>query len=486
MLHFKEDNFIILEFEQYKTYALRGTSDLNKLPTVQIRSVAYKQSSNSNPSFNQGKISKKNSPGHISNTPSDTNDEGASETKIIFTTTSSPKNNQNEEVIEGESTLDAEGKAKVDGTELFQDNLLEGEPSKDETSCSNTEYFFGIPTTSSGLDSTKSVINIFKDGLVYDWELFSKFCRYILKKELRMLIKQNQSPVVLCIPTNWTKFEREMLVKLFFEDFNVPAMIVLDRPLASIYGNGATHGLTIDISYDVTTIIPIFDSQIQHNAIRTAKVGGSDIAKCLLELIKSQNKSLCDEISLVGNVYDFCLLAVESGHCEFKLDERLFEKDSSNNKSNPTVVEFNDKKFELGDERFKCCEMSFGQSGSDLDSGSGSNKSPVLMEAIKNSLMSIDPQKRLSLLSNFPVVMEVLLSRYILSQSEHFSEFQSRECKVCKIPEYFHGWQKSHHMATSLGSSIIGKISLNDPKFRITKLDYNELGPSVVHTKTYS
>ncbi|PVV04677.1 hypothetical protein BB560_000815 [Smittium megazygosporum] len=92
MLHFKEDNFIILEFEQYKTYALRGTSDLNKLPTVQIRSVAYKQSSNSNPSFNQGKISKKNSPGHISNTPSDANDEGASETKIIFTTTSSPKN----------------------------------------------------------------------------------------------------------------------------------------------------------------------------------------------------------------------------------------------------------------------------------------------------------------------------------------------------------------------------------------------------------
>jgi hypothetical protein len=101
------------------------------------------------------------------------------------------------------------------------------------------------------------------------------------------------------------------------------------------------------------------------------------------------------------------------------------------------------------------------------------------------------------------------LSTY-LTYSDNTGEYQVKEAKFLKIPEYFTNLKDRHDLAGFLGASITAKVELffvlvfdlqlilftyllfaffklsfPDPKGFINKVDYNDHGPSVVHTKSY-
>ncbi|PVU97952.1 hypothetical protein BB561_000188 [Smittium simulii] len=263
-------------------------------------------------------------------------------------------------------------------------------------------------------------------------------------------------------------------------------MIILERPIASIYGNGANTGLSIDISYETTNIVPIIDSQVQNNFGRTINIGGAQIAKYLSSLIKERDIELYNDIQKVGNINDFSTYAVESGACGFNIIENETLSNPNNIKKDTYEIEFKGVKFNLGDERFMCCKLFFDEELT------GSTNSFRFLDAIAASVACNEPEKRpnlwesIHLVGKFSNLIKNYLKNHVLGKSEHFSEFQSRDCKVMKIPEYFYGWQNSHNMATFLGAIIIAKIALNDPKYHITKIDYNELGPSAFSTKSFT
>ncbi|KAJ2743762.1 hypothetical protein H4S06_005529, partial [Coemansia sp. BCRC 34490] len=88
--------------------------------------------------------------------------------------------------------------------------------------------------------------------------------------------------------------------------------------------------------------------------------------------------------------------------------------------------------------------------------------------------------------SRFGSLKEYLKSELeatVLPASNMFAVSQTREIKILSVPDYFVGWRNHDHWAGFLGACIMAKIIMNDAKHNITRAEYNENGPSIVHTK---
>jgi actin-related protein len=60
----------------------------------------------------------------------------------------------------------------------------------------------------------------------------------------------NNSPVIMGIPEDWSKRERERITQILFEQLNAPAIMMVDQALLAAYGVGTTTGIVVDIGYE--------------------------------------------------------------------------------------------------------------------------------------------------------------------------------------------------------------------------------------------
>ncbi|PVU96162.1 hypothetical protein BB559_002472 [Furculomyces boomerangus] len=546
---FREDGFAVIEFDSYETLAIIGTSEINHQPNIKVKSVAgilnhsTEQSNDKiteeaqtvptkeieslpgqcdqNLKINQNeatKIDESNKNSNITDNPEgadqviskDQNSDRVDSDKKMVELNSenldsmdvdkeysenipnSPKNSSTE--VEKKDSVNNQDSGKDTGNEIPKSQLENSENMKAPEECSGDEIVFGKDLEKCEKSLIQELVPIFEKDLVKDWDIFTQFCKFIFKKELQIPISKNQSPTLICVPYTWTKYEKELLAKMFFEELNVPAIVILERPLAGLFGVGSTTGVVIEISLNYTSVVPIIDSQIQINCAHQVEMGGRDIANALADLIKTKNPELYNSITEKGNIDEFCLLAVESGACGFELFNFEDEEHNEDAKSedNKAVVEYNGTKFTLGRERFKCTSDFYNPKFTENKS------SGRLADALSTAIIGCEPDKRVPLwesihvfgkfsnLENIIPRMEFEFNTFVLNQSDHFSEFQTRESKLVRIPDYLYGWRNSNHMASFLGSMIIAKIALNDPKYHITKVDYNEMGPASVHAKQFA
>ncbi|KAG0250030.1 general RNA polymerase II transcription factor [Mortierella polycephala] len=301
-----------------------------------------------------------------------------------------------------------------------------------------------------------------------------------IQDELGIKRSRNASPVLMVVPTAWTKEEHEQITQIFFENFNVPGLYLAEEPLMTLYGCAAVTGLVIDIGHNSTEITPILDTQIQRNAIQTIPLAGADFDAYFLGLLKADAQLVRE----YGEPLDleFARHLKESNICQ------VLTKDEKESK-NRVQAEYNGKKFTVGSARYKATEPLFNP---DLVGKRVLN----IIETIHAAQFGCKAEKRQSLWESIIVTggscqikgLQARIQSEIeesLAVSENFGEFQVREVKFLKIPDYFPALKDSIVHAGFLGSEIVAKLIFPDPRNYINKVDYNESGPSVVHTKTF-
>ena len=70
-------------------------------------------------------------------------------------------------------------------------------------------------------------------------------------RELKIKKSRNHSPVLLIVPSSWSRADRESVVQIFFEKFNVPGLYLADQALMSLYGFGQhLSGIVLNVSDD--------------------------------------------------------------------------------------------------------------------------------------------------------------------------------------------------------------------------------------------
>ncbi|CAG8551777.1 4957_t:CDS:2 [Funneliformis mosseae] len=321
-----------------------------------------------------------------------------------------------------------------------------------------------------------------KRGNIENWDELEALWRHILLKEFNIKRSRNECPVIVTVPSTWNKVQYERIALIFFETFNSPGLYIANQALMSLYGCGSISGLVVDIGYGKTEITPILECSIQHHAIQIVPIGGQDFDEYFHSLLLLDTQFL-EEYGETPDK-DFAR-ALKESICEVLLDTNNLE-----DKPVRMELEYHGKKFTVGPERFHVAEPIFDTLLI--------NRQGVLSltEAIYLAIYSCEPDKRNTLWENIVLtggssLMKGLKERIkndlapYFTFSDNTGEYQVKEAKFLKVPDYFTNLKDRQDLAGFLGASITAKLSFPDPKSFINKVDYNEHGPSVIHTKSY-
>ncbi|KAJ2702951.1 hypothetical protein FB645_004075 [Coemansia sp. IMI 203386] len=440
----KEENFVVIELGGHTTKAVRDTTEINKLPTVQVRTRAG-----------------------ILKTDNEKNDEA--ENKQQDGQTEEPKENAQDDDAQEEETV----KKPDDGA---------AEPETQEPS-----YVFGSALEAADASTVDSIVDMIVDGYVRDWDALSAFLRYILK-ELQIRISENICPILFSIPPMWSKTDHECLVQIAFEHLNTPCVVVTEQPLMAVFGNGSVNGLVVDIGHSSTTVTAVIDSCVMSSSIMQSPVAGLAVTNRLHELLAS-DRSVTEQLGDSADVSaDFVCALKESGLCSFGLAPVAADEGEQGKDGSFETFEFDGKKCNLPKKLLRQApEILIRPPAASASIGS----------LMKQAVLSCEVEKRVFLWESIHVVggsskfagikdaLQVELETTILPTSNIFANSQSREIKFGSIPDYFIGWRNCDHWAAFLGACIMAKVTMNDARHNVTRAEYNENGPSVIHTKAY-
>ncbi|KAJ7173783.1 actin-related protein [Mycena filopes] len=136
----------------------------------------------------------------------------------------------------------------------------------------------------------------FADGDVRDWTQAEAIWKHVLFSQLQRRRVQNESPVLLALPSGLSRDTHERIGQIFFERFNVAGLATLERPVGQLYAANSLSGVVVDIGHDKTDITPIYDGFIVHPARTSTSVGTRDCLNYLANLLRS-NQSVMSAIS---------------------------------------------------------------------------------------------------------------------------------------------------------------------------------------------
>ena len=172
----------------------------------------------------------------------------------------------------------------------------------------------------------RGVLNLkypISNGIVNDWEDMEKVWHHTFYNELRVTPSEVQGVLVTEAPRN-PKANREKMLTVMFETFEVANMYVAIQAVMSLYANGRSTGLVVDSGDGVTHTVPVFEGFSIPHAIEKMEIAGrviTDYAQKLLlesghsftstaelEIVKDIKEKLC----FVAQSYDEERTAAES------------------------------------------------------------------------------------------------------------------------------------------------------------------------------
>ncbi|KAI7876575.1 actin-like ATPase domain-containing protein [Lichtheimia hyalospora FSU 10163] len=361
---------------------------------------------------------------------------------------------------------------------------------------------------------------------IVSWEGLEACWHTILFKELGIKKSRNEHAVLLTVPVEWSKFELERITQMFFERFNVPGIYMAPQPLLALYGCGAVSGIVVDVGYSSTTVNVVVDSIVQLEASTTIPIGGKHFDAYLLELFKKdealvqqfkdkdltldlefarfvkEQRGVCHvlagheqstsqpTVGLPGVIETVASAATEDVIEDDVPMAQKEEEESVKNIPENVQVEYKGHKFTIGSYRHRVFDPLFdvslvGESGLDI------------IEAMRVSASHCEPPEIRpkvwesvalcgggSLMQGLQMRLKAEVNR-VMPSSENIGDAQPKQVGFLRIPEYFTilKERQHQHLCTWLGGEIVAKLVFIDAKNYISKVDYNEHGPSVVHTK---
>ncbi|ESR66073.1 hypothetical protein CICLE_v10008652mg [Citrus x clementina] len=302
-------------------------------------------------------------------------------------------------------------------------------------------------------------------GMVRDWEAMERLWEQIFDKELRVTIEEH--PVLLTEPPLNPKINREKMVEIMFEGFEVPATYVAIQAVLSLYASGRTTGIVMDSGEGVTHVVPIYEGYALPHAIQRLELAGKDLTDYLTT-------------NLTKDGYIFTTSAEREIVRDIK--ERLsyvamdFQKELAMSKESSQL----DKQYELPDgqvitigaAQFKGPEVLFDPSRMGLETG---GVHEILVRAIMRSDMDVRREMYGNVVLSGGTSLIPGLPDRLAKELCNLASPGVR-VRVVAPPQRLHSvW---------IGGSILASLSTFQQMW-ITKEDYMESGPSVVHMKCF-
>jgi len=298
-------------------------------------------------------------------------------------------------------------------------------------------------------------------GVVSNWDNMEKIWDSMFKQYLR--VDSNEQGVLITEPPFNPKSNREKIANVMFEQFSIPDLQVVNPCQLVLYASGRTTGAVIDIGESVTSIIAFYEGIQIIDSIKRNDLAGRDINLYLQKLLY-QNGYSFTSFNEIENLRD-----IKHRHCYCASIK------GQRHKKHPEISESytlpDGEIIEITEEMLECPEVLFDPSILGYDSIKGVDK--LLVESI--AACDIDIKKDVSksiILSG----ATTLLRNFKVRLGDEVHESIS-DAHIIAPPE--------RNKSVWIGGSILSSLSCyNDLK--ITKSQYEELGPTVVHRYGYS
>ncbi|CAG2233247.1 ACTB_G1 [Mytilus edulis] len=303
-------------------------------------------------------------------------------------------------------------------------------------------------------------------GIITNWDDMEKLWYHTFYNELRVVPEQH--PVILTEAPMNPKANREKMTEFFVESLNVPAFYVAIPAVLSLYASGRTTGIVFDSGDGVSHAVPIYEGYAIPNTIKRSELAGRDLTAYLQRILPEKTHYDFASPYMEGIASD-----IKEKMCYVCLD---FEQEMDTSVKSSSL----EKSYELpdgdvltiGKERFRCAEALFQPSFLGMEQSG-------IHEMIHNSIMMSDIDIRKDLYSNIMLsggsTMFPGIADRLKKEMEALSP-SAMKTKIIAPPERkYSAW---------IGGSILGSLS-TFWQMCISKQEYDESGPSIVHRKCF-
>eukprot|EP00455_Lapot_gusevi_P053977 TRINITY_DN8537_c0_g3_i1.p1 TRINITY_DN8537_c0_g3~~TRINITY_DN8537_c0_g3_i1.p1 ORF type:complete len:374 (+),score=61.23 TRINITY_DN8537_c0_g3_i1:58-1179(+) len=296
-------------------------------------------------------------------------------------------------------------------------------------------------------------------GVVTNWEDMEHICSHMFENEL--CVSSGDHCILLTESPLQTSIHRERCLQLFFESFHSPGVYLAPQPSLVLRALDRTTGVVFDSGHTVSHAVAVEDGLLVAASVLHSDLGGADVTDYLMKRLSESGYALSGngEREFFRDMKEkFGYVAVDWQHEMDTVSEKLYELPDGHAIAVTT-------------HRFECFEPMFQPQLRAL-------RCTPIHQLIHDSIMRCDATLQPSLFSNIVLAGGNTRFPHLAARLTHELNRMAPTGMEVHVTDTS---PDSEYLAW-IGGSMLACMSTFQ-QMCISKQEYEEVGPSVVHQK---